>query len=81
MYRSTRRIRSIEKSNDLIGNRTRDRLACSIVPQPTTLPGAPQIYYMDTLSYRSVQQSWSYGRTVREHTSVRTVKLTTSTEA
>jgi hypothetical protein len=30
------RIRSIEKSNDLIGNRTRDLLACSIVPQPTT---------------------------------------------
>jgi hypothetical protein len=34
-------IRSIEKSNDIIGNRTRDLLACSIVPQPTTLPRAP----------------------------------------
>jgi hypothetical protein len=34
------RIRSIEKSNDLIGNRTRDLPACSIVPQPTTLPRA-----------------------------------------
>jgi hypothetical protein len=34
-------IRSIEKSDDLIGNRTRVRLACSIVPQPTTLPRAP----------------------------------------
>jgi hypothetical protein len=32
------RIRSIEKSNDLIGNQTRDLPACSIVPQPTTLP-------------------------------------------
>jgi hypothetical protein len=32
------RIRSIEKSNDLIGNRIRDLPACSIVPQPTTLP-------------------------------------------
>jgi hypothetical protein len=31
------RIRSIEKSNDHIGNRTRDLPACSIVPQPTTL--------------------------------------------
>jgi hypothetical protein len=30
-------IRSIEKSNDLIGNRTRDLPACSVVPQPTTL--------------------------------------------
>jgi hypothetical protein len=32
------RIRSIEKSNDFIGIRTRDLPACSIVPQPTTLP-------------------------------------------
>jgi hypothetical protein len=35
------RIRSIEKSNVLIGNRTRDLPACSIVPQPITLPLAP----------------------------------------
>jgi hypothetical protein len=34
------RIRSIEKSNDLMGNRTRGLPACSIVPHPTTL----QIY-------------------------------------
>jgi hypothetical protein len=34
-------IRSTEKSNDLIGNRTRDIPACSIVPQPTMLPRAP----------------------------------------
>jgi hypothetical protein len=32
------RIRSIEKSNDLIWNRTRDLPACSIVPQSITLP-------------------------------------------
>jgi hypothetical protein len=32
------KIRSIEKSNDLIGDRTRDLMAFSIVPQPTTLP-------------------------------------------
>jgi hypothetical protein len=31
-------VRSIEKSNDLIGNRTRDLPACGILPQPTTLP-------------------------------------------
>jgi hypothetical protein len=31
------RITSTEKSNDLIGNRTRDLAVCSIVPQPTTL--------------------------------------------
>jgi hypothetical protein len=35
------RIRSIEKCNDLIGNRNRDRPACSIVPQLTMLPLAP----------------------------------------
>jgi hypothetical protein len=31
------RIRSIEKYNGLIGNGIRDLLACSRVPQPTTL--------------------------------------------
>jgi hypothetical protein len=31
---------SIEKSSE-IGNRTRDLPACSMVPQPTTLPHAP----------------------------------------
>jgi hypothetical protein len=35
------RISSIEKSNDLIGNRNRGLPACSIVPQPTALPSAP----------------------------------------
>jgi hypothetical protein len=32
-----------EKSNDLIGNRTRILPACSIVPRPTTLPRAPNV--------------------------------------
>jgi hypothetical protein len=32
----------LRKSNDLIGNRTHDLPACSIVPQPTTLPRAPR---------------------------------------
>jgi hypothetical protein len=31
----------MEKSSDLIENQTRDLLACSIVPQPSTLPRAP----------------------------------------
>jgi hypothetical protein len=34
------RIRSTEKSSDLIRNRTRDHPGFSIVPQPTTLPRA-----------------------------------------
>jgi hypothetical protein len=32
------KIRVIEKSDDLIGNRTPDLPACSVVPQPATLP-------------------------------------------
>jgi hypothetical protein len=38
------KIRSIEKSNDLIGIRTCDLPACSIVPQSTTLPRAAKIF-------------------------------------
>jgi hypothetical protein len=38
-----RRIRSIEKFYDLIGNPARDLPACSIVPQPTTLPLSPNM--------------------------------------
>jgi hypothetical protein len=35
---------SIEKFNDLIGISVRDLPACSIVPQPSTLPRAPASY-------------------------------------
>jgi hypothetical protein len=35
-YSAAGRIRSIEKSNDFIGNRTRDLPAYSIVPESTT---------------------------------------------
>ena len=35
---------SMKKSNDTIGNRTRDLPACSAVPQPTALPRAPYAY-------------------------------------
>jgi hypothetical protein len=37
------RIRSIEKFSDLIRNRTLNLPAWSIVPQPTTLPRAPEM--------------------------------------
>jgi hypothetical protein len=33
----------LKKSDDPIGNRIRDLPACSIVPQPTTLPLAPRL--------------------------------------
>jgi hypothetical protein len=51
-------IRALEKSNDLIGNRTRDLPTCIIVPQPTTLPRVPEIlktfntiYFPSNLQY------------------------------
>jgi hypothetical protein len=47
------KVRSIEKSNDLIGLRTHDLPACSIVPQPTTLPRALRLYMSI-----SVKQYW-----------------------
>jgi hypothetical protein len=43
------RIRSIEKSSDLIRIRTRDLPACSIGPQSTTLPIAPGEYAFRSL--------------------------------
>jgi hypothetical protein len=42
-HSAVRRIRSIEKSKDLIGTRIRDFPACSTVPQRATIPRAPQI--------------------------------------
>jgi hypothetical protein len=48
-------------SNDLIGNRTRDLPAGSIVPQPTTLPRAPL-----NSGYTHKKQFWMY-----DHRSVR----------
>jgi hypothetical protein len=42
-------VRSTEKSSDIIGNRTRDLPACSLMPQPTTLPCAPYLFCKFTL--------------------------------
>jgi hypothetical protein len=39
------RVKSIEITNELLGIRTRDLPACSTVPQPTTLPRAPQFFF------------------------------------
>jgi hypothetical protein len=45
-HSATARIRSIEKSSGLIGNRIRDLPVCSIVPQPTTLPRTPKFLFL-----------------------------------
>ena len=37
------RITSMKNSNDTIGNRTRDLPTCSVVPQQTALPRAPDM--------------------------------------
>jgi hypothetical protein len=37
----------MKNSNDTIGNRTRDLLACSAVPQPTAPPRAPNSIVTD----------------------------------
>jgi hypothetical protein len=44
-HSAIRKIKSIEKSNDLIGNWTHKLSASSIVPQPTTLPRALSYSY------------------------------------
>jgi hypothetical protein len=41
-----------KKSNDLVGNRTCDLPAYSIVPQPTTLPRAPSPWHDCKSKYR-----------------------------
>jgi hypothetical protein len=46
------KLGQLKKSNYLIGTRTRDLPACSIVPHPTTLPRAPwhQNYFLTSES-------------------------------
>ena len=39
------RIMSMNNSNDIIGNRTHDLPACSVVPQPTVPPRNPKLHY------------------------------------
>jgi hypothetical protein len=54
------RIRSMEKSSGLIGNRTHDLSACSIVPQPNTLPCAPNSSEERGLSEREMLYFFFY---------------------
>jgi hypothetical protein len=56
------RNRPIEKSNDLIGIRSRDLLACSIVPQPPTLPRAPVCHELNWMKVTTVVSTQMWGR-------------------
>jgi hypothetical protein len=61
------RIRSTEKkSNDLIRNRTRDLPACSIVPQPTMLRRALDIYgrKQGTYEYEQLHETDEISRSI-----------------
>jgi hypothetical protein len=55
------RIRSIEKSNNLIGNRIHDLPAYNILPQPTTLPPAPILKLVKTFQLYLVFRAHAIG--------------------
>ena len=46
-----------KKSNDTIGNRTRDLPACSAVPQATATPRAPSVHVWETLLFKGKGKS------------------------
>jgi hypothetical protein len=59
-HSAAERIRSIEESKDLIGNRSLDLPACTIVSQSTTLSRAPNIVPTHILNHTSFQSMPSY---------------------
>jgi hypothetical protein len=68
----------MEKYNDLIGNRTRDLPACSVVPRPTTLPLAPYfilrslilILYPSEVSNVHIPEEYIYTLPLQEHSAM-----------
>jgi hypothetical protein len=44
----------MKNSNYIIGNRTRDLPACSVVPQPTAPPRAPSLAYIYDFQYKQL---------------------------
>jgi hypothetical protein len=52
--------RSIEKPNDLIGNRTRDLPACSIMPQPTSLPRTLFLWSMIVQYFSLIMRTYRF---------------------
>jgi hypothetical protein len=70
-------IRSIEKSDDLTGNRTRDLPACSIVPHSTTLSHAPvlssAVLIIHNYSHSLIVTLLLHNITNSDHPSLKTV--------
>jgi hypothetical protein len=58
------RIRSIEKSNGLTGNPTRDLPPCSIMPQPTSLPRAPDYSNYRRKDAQNIQELYTQLRNI-----------------
>jgi len=66
----------MKKSNDTIGNRTRDLPTCSAVPQPTALPRAPKTFvepYIMVLIEHLVHTCQIVERFERGHTHIYTI--------
>jgi hypothetical protein len=67
-------LRQLKISNDLIGNHTRDLPACSVVPQPTTLPSL-----CDNQSKPSVvSDSYETSKSLTDFTEISQLKLSGS---
>ena len=49
----------MKNSNDTIGNRTRDLLACSTVPQPIALPHTP-VYSTSSYNFLTQQELFEH---------------------
>jgi hypothetical protein len=76
------RIKSVEKSNGLIGIRTSDLPACITVPQPTTLPRAFTIYtraffiYLWNISWN--RSTWFYCNSAIQECTMQTMSFDSS---
>jgi len=68
---------STKKSSDTIGNRTRDLLACSAVPQPTAPPCAPQLFIDLKKTYDSVRMEVLYNIPIESGIPMQLVELIT----
>jgi hypothetical protein len=69
----------LKNSNDLTETRNCDLPACSIVPQPTTLPRAPKYIVFDLTNFRSLEHTEIlYSVSVRKYELTRKISDTTN---
>jgi hypothetical protein len=65
---------SMKNSSDTIRNQTCDLLACSAVPQPTALPGAPYAY-VQTLKQMVHRKKFKVSRSVKNFCMLKKIVL------